>query len=86
MWGNIPPPKAVTPEPLGSLIWQEIEYNKLYVIVYKDRYELINGDKQVLLEGGVVFKDFTNGCIEYFFKPEIILENGDIISGGRVCL
>jgi hypothetical protein len=86
MWGNIPPPKAVTPERPGSLMWQEIEYDKLYVIIYEDRYELINSDKEILSEGSVIFKEPSNGCIEYSFKPVIMLDNGDTVSGGRICL
>lgn len=62
------------------LMWQK--YNKLYVIIYKDRYELINEDKKILSEGKVVFKDPINGCIEYCFEP-VVLEN---VSGGKICL
>ena len=44
---------------------------------------LINKNKKILSEG---FKSAVNGCIEYSFEPMVTLENGDTVSGGRVCL
>jgi hypothetical protein len=82
LWGNVPPP---IPERPGSLMWQEIKYNELYVIIYKDRYELINGDKKLISEGKVIFESLANGYIKYSLEPIIVLENCDTVTGSEFC-